>query len=56
MLKKLLLFAFIGTQVVFGVGIGDKAPDFTLQKLSGDSISLSDYQGKIVYIFWFGWG
>jgi len=36
-------------------GVGDPAPDFTLNKLSGGTITLSDFEGKIVYIFWFGY-
>jgi len=36
-------------------GVGDPAPDFTLNKLSGGKITLSDFEGKIVYIFWFGY-
>jgi len=37
--------------------IGEKAPDFTLKTLSGDSeVKLSDLQGKVVYIdFWASW-
>jgi peroxiredoxin len=30
--------------------IGDKAPDFTLATIEGNSLSLSDYHGKIVLI------
>ncbi len=32
------------------------APDFTLQTLDGESVSLSDYRGKLVMInFWASW-
>ncbi len=32
------------------------APDFTLQTLDGDSVSLSDYRGKLVMLnFWASW-
>lgn len=35
---------------------GKKAPDFTLEKLNGGSISLSELQGKPVMLYWFsGW-
>lgn len=35
---------------------GYPAPDFTLTTLDGDSVSLSDYRGKWVYIgFWASW-
>lgn len=30
--------------------IGKKAPDFTVTKLNGDSISLHDYKGKVVIV------
>jgi peroxiredoxin len=33
-----------------------EAPDFTLQNLDGEEVSLSDYKGKIVFInFWATW-
>jgi peroxiredoxin len=38
------------------VGVGDMAPDFTLNSLDGKTVSLSDYAGKVIYIFWFGNG
>ena len=35
---------------------GSRAPDFTLQDLSGNSVKLSDFRGKIVVInFWATW-
>jgi hypothetical protein len=37
-------------------GVGDMAPDFTLSGLEGEEITLSDLRGKVVYIFWFGYG
>ncbi len=41
-----------GTTV--GLQIGDAAPNFTLKKLDGKQVSLSDYRGKPVMInFWF---
>ena len=33
---------------------GDTAPDFTFTALDGNSISLSDYSGKVVFLFLFG--
>ncbi len=34
----------------------EKAPDFTLEKLGGGKVSLSDYRGKILIIdFWATW-
>ncbi len=36
--------------------IDSKAPDFTLENVQGESISLSDFKGKIVMInFWATW-
>ena len=36
--------------------IGSKAPDFILENIHGESISLSDFKGKIVIInFWATW-
>lgn len=36
--------------------VGDTAPDFTLQSLSGKKVSLSDYRGKPVLLnFWATW-
>lgn len=38
------------------VAIGETAPDFTLENLEGEKVSLSDYKGKIVLInFWATW-
>lgn len=38
------------------VQTGDKAPDFTLQTLNGEEVSLSDYRGEKVLInFWATW-
>ncbi|MGV3525696.1 MAG: TlpA disulfide reductase family protein [Candidatus Sericytochromatia bacterium] len=35
---------------------GQKAPDFALKNLQGQSVKLSDYQGKIVFLnFWATW-
>lgn len=39
-----------------GIDVGNSAPDFTLQTLSGKSVSLSDFQGKHVIVnFWATW-
>lgn len=39
-----------------GTDIGQQAPDFTLKKLNGDDISLSDLRGKKVFLnFWATW-
>ncbi|ARI77407.1 TlpA family protein disulfide reductase [Halobacillus mangrovi] len=39
-----------------GLKVGEKAPDFTLETLEGKTVSLSDLQGKKVFInFWATW-
>ncbi|WP_318502620.1 TlpA disulfide reductase family protein [Bacillus sp. T3] len=39
-----------------GIEVGNKAPDFELKTLTGDSVKLSDYKGKKVMLnFWATW-
>ncbi|PWW25769.1 peroxiredoxin [Cytobacillus oceanisediminis] len=39
-----------------GLGIGLKAPDFELENLQGETVKLSDYEGKKVMLnFWATW-
>jgi thiol-disulfide isomerase/thioredoxin len=39
-----------------GTNVGERAPGFTLEDLNGESVSLSDYRGKVVIIdFWASW-
>ncbi len=36
-----------------GLGIGSPAPDFALRSINGDTVALSDFRGKTVYLsFW----
>ncbi|MBD1397405.1 AhpC/TSA family protein [Pontibacter sp. JH31] len=36
-----------------GLGVGSTAPEFSLKDVRGDTVSLSDFRGKIVYLgFW----
>jgi len=35
---------------------GDAAPEFTISTLDGETVSLSDYRGKVVFLnFWASW-
>jgi cytochrome c biogenesis protein CcmG/thiol:disulfide interchange protein DsbE len=52
----LILFALIMINNISAADQGKKAPDFALKDLSGKSISLSDYKGKVVFLnFWATW-
>jgi hypothetical protein len=57
-MKKVLYFFII---IIFALesgiaqDVGAPAPDFTHNTLAHGTISLSDYQGKVVYLFFFGW-
>ena len=35
------------------VNVGDKAPEFTLPSQSGDSVSLKDFKGKTLVLYFF---
>jgi peroxiredoxin len=37
------------------VEVGDPAPPFTHNSLDHGQISLSDYSGKVVYLYFFGY-
>ena len=63
-MKKLVLIIaviFLGTgislaQQKIGVGIGDKAPELIGKSPGGETIKLSDTQGKLVLLdFWASW-
>ncbi len=45
-----------GSETIVGTQVGQLAPDFTTNLLDGSTISLSDYQGKVVLLnFWATW-
>ena len=44
------------TKRVNVLNLGDKAPDFTLTATSGHEVSLSNYRGKrVALFFWASW-
>ena len=43
-------------EAAVGINVGELAPDFTLTDLEGNSVTLSEYRGKVVFInFWATW-
>lgn len=45
-----------GEDIKTGTNIGDTAPNFTLNKVNGEELSLSDFRGKKVFLnFWATW-
>ncbi|MFC2070716.1 TlpA family protein disulfide reductase [Chloroflexota bacterium] len=52
----MVLTVFLAGCESTGASIGEKAPGFQLNSLSGESVSLSDFHGKTVLInFWTTW-
>ncbi len=54
-MKKLLTLFMLFPVLISAQALGTPAPDFTYSTLSHGTISLSDYSGKVVYLFFFGW-
>ncbi len=51
-----VLFSFNAIAQKKGTNIGDKAPNIKMKAVNGETISLSDLQGKMVLIdFWASW-
>ncbi len=45
-----------GQEATAGVNVGESAPSFTLVDLEGNSVTLSDFRGKTVFVnFWATW-
>jgi len=58
-MKSLFSFLLFLTSINFAVsaqGVGTQAPNFTHNTLDHGQLSLSDHIGKVVYLFFFGWG
>jgi peroxiredoxin len=58
-IKKVINLAIvlaISMASLTGQDVGDDAPQFSFQSLTGDTVKLSDYQGKVVFLFLFGNG
>jgi peroxiredoxin len=53
---SLVLFVLLSTGIACAVGSDQMAPDFTLEDLNGNKISLSDFEGKVLFLnFWATW-
>ena len=55
-LTIIIFFLLISIFSIDAQDVGTQAPNFTHNTLDHGQISLSDYQGNIVYLFFFGWG
>jgi len=51
-----ILSFFMITSLANAIEVGEEAPDFTLESLDHGTQKLSDYKGKIVYLFFLGYG
>lgn len=52
----LLGFLILTCLFAYSAGLAQEAPDFTLSDISGNSLRLSDFKGKVVLIdFWATW-
>ncbi|MCB2211886.1 peroxiredoxin family protein [bacterium] len=50
----LLAAVLLTTLPAYALNVGDPAPDFTLQDTDGNWHTLSDYEGKVVFLFFMG--
>ncbi len=59
-MKKIFIAFFVLIPIMWVTGasaqnVGSAAPNFTLNKLNGGTFNLAAYQGKVVFIFFFGY-
>lgn len=50
-LTILLSLFLLAPAAIAGIPVGDPAPDFTLPDVNGDLHKLSDFEGKVVLLF-----
>lgn len=53
---KVLLMVSMLSFPLLGQSAGDPAPDFSVTSLRGDTLTLSDFQEKVVFLYFFGYG
>ena len=56
LMVSMLAVALGATAAAANIQVGQVAPNFTKSKLGGDTVSLSDYSGKVVVLFLLGYG
>jgi hypothetical protein len=55
-IKYLFLFGILFfSPILLSQEIGDPAPDFTHNTINGSTLSLSQFQGKVVFLYFFGY-
>lgn len=60
-MRRTLVFGIAcSLALTFGVNaqvpeVGDTAPDFTLETIEGNEITLSNFRGKVVFVNFFGY-
>ena len=54
-LKIIVLSILTIYSTLLGQGVGNPAPNFTYNTLDHGQLSLSDYDGKIIYSFFYAW-
>lgn len=54
--RRALILATAGSLLTPGMALGGAATGFTLRNLSGQKVSLGDYEGRVVFLsFWATW-